>query len=318
MSTARAARRRPPGRRPAPPPGRVPRTLLRRCRRDPGRTDRRSRRHAQPGREVAMASHHANAVGWLWLLSTPDPGRRGRRTTPRRPSTTSRKSSPTPSCGSSPSEGGQTRDARQHHRRVRPNWSSRSPTASQVDRPRPQAGRLRAGRALEYVVFAIDPDEVYWHVRQGDRLVRIPPDPDGLYRSTAFPGLWLDPAAFLADDGPAIVATLERGLATAEHAAFVARLAAVQALIEISASRGLDSMTANSCARLARRPPGPGRRAGQPVGEPTGPGGPRLPRQAPDAGRRSASSRASSPTTARAAEARPLRGGLPRRATGRR
>jgi hypothetical protein len=40
-----------------------------------------------------------------------------------------------------------------------------------------------------------------------------------------FPGLWLDPAALLADDGPALVAALERGLATAEHAAFIARLA---------------------------------------------------------------------------------------------
>jgi Uma2 family endonuclease len=78
---------------------------------------------------------------------------------------------------------------------------------------------------LEYVVFTIDPDDVHWHVRQGDRLVRVPPDPDGLYRSRVFPGLWLDPAAFFADDGFAIVATLQRGLATEEHANFVARLA---------------------------------------------------------------------------------------------
>jgi Uma2 family endonuclease len=82
----------------------------------------------------------------------------------------------------------------------------------------------RAG-SLEYVVFAIDPDEVFWHVLRDGRLVRIGPDPDGLYRSKAFPGLWLDPAAFFDDDGPAIVATLERGLATEEHAAFVNWLA---------------------------------------------------------------------------------------------
>jgi Uma2 family endonuclease len=82
----------------------------------------------------------------------------------------------------------------------------------------------RAG-TLEYIVFAIDPDEIFWHARRDGRLVRVPPDPDGLYRSKAFPGLWLDPAALLADDGPAILATLERGLATEEHAAFVHRLA---------------------------------------------------------------------------------------------
>ncbi len=85
----------------------------------------------------------------------------------------------------------------------------------------------RAGTP-EYIVLAIDPDEVFWHVLRDGRLVRVPPDPDGLHRSAMFPGLWLDPAALLADDGPALVATLERGLATAEHAAFVARLAAAR------------------------------------------------------------------------------------------
>jgi len=82
----------------------------------------------------------------------------------------------------------------------------------------------RAG-AQEYVVFAIEPDEVIWHARRDGRLTRVAPDGDGIYRSAAFPGLWLDPAAFLADDGPALVATLGRGLASPDHAAFAARLA---------------------------------------------------------------------------------------------
>ncbi len=81
----------------------------------------------------------------------------------------------------------------------------------------------RAG-ALEYVVFAINPDEVFWHARQGDRLVRVGPGPDGIYRSQSFPGLWLDPVALFADDGPSLLATLDRGLATREHADFVAGL----------------------------------------------------------------------------------------------
>ena len=83
----------------------------------------------------------------------------------------------------------------------------------------------RAG-VREYLVVTLDPRDVYGHVRRDDRLVRVPPDPDGLYRSGVFPGLWLDPAALLADDGPALVAALERGLATEAHAAFAARLAA--------------------------------------------------------------------------------------------
>ena len=50
----------------------------------------------------------------------------------------------------------------------------------------------RAG-VLEYLVVTLDPDDVFWHVRRDDRLVRVPPDADGLYRSGVFPGLWLDP-----------------------------------------------------------------------------------------------------------------------------
>jgi Uma2 family endonuclease len=81
----------------------------------------------------------------------------------------------------------------------------------------------RAG-VLEYIVVALDPDEVYWHVRRNDRLERIAPDPDGLYRSQAFPGLWLDPKAALSDDAAQMIAVLDRGLATAEHADFAAAL----------------------------------------------------------------------------------------------
>jgi hypothetical protein len=50
-----------------------------------------------------------------------------------------------------------------------------------------------------------------------------------LYRSTVFPGLWLDPQALLKDDIDIVVKALERGLATPEHAAFVQRLAAARA-----------------------------------------------------------------------------------------
>lgn len=85
----------------------------------------------------------------------------------------------------------------------------------------------RAG-VREYVVRAFDPDEVIWHVRRDGRLVAVPPDADGLYRSTVFPGLWLDPAALLAGDRIALRAVVERGLASAEHAAFVARLTAAR------------------------------------------------------------------------------------------
>ncbi|MBX6313828.1 MAG: Uma2 family endonuclease [Isosphaeraceae bacterium] len=87
----------------------------------------------------------------------------------------------------------------------------------------------RAG-VREYIVRALDPDEVIWHVRREGRLMAIPPGPEGLYRSEVFPGLWLDPQALLAGDRAAVRAALERGLATPEHAAFLARLAAARGM----------------------------------------------------------------------------------------
>jgi Uma2 family endonuclease len=85
----------------------------------------------------------------------------------------------------------------------------------------------RAG-VLEYVVRALEPDEVIWHERREGRLEPVSVGEDGLYRSAVFPGLWLDPRALLTDDLDGVLAALERGLASPEHTAFVARLAAAR------------------------------------------------------------------------------------------
>jgi len=82
----------------------------------------------------------------------------------------------------------------------------------------------RAG-IQEYVVIALDPDEVVWHLRRGDRFVVVPPGVDGVYRSEALPGLWIDAQALFDKDDDALDVALDRGLATSEHADFVARLA---------------------------------------------------------------------------------------------
>jgi hypothetical protein len=57
----------------------------------------------------------------------------------------------------------------------------------------------------------------------------LKPGTDGIYRSEVFPGLWLDPHAFLKRDGKRVSAVLRQGLASPEHAAFIAKLAAKKA-----------------------------------------------------------------------------------------
>jgi Uma2 family endonuclease len=88
----------------------------------------------------------------------------------------------------------------------------------------------RAG-VREYIVVARNPDDVHWFIRRGKKLVAMRRDRDGLYRSKVFPGLWLDPTALLRRDLAGVLAALEHGLASPEHAAFVADLAARAARI---------------------------------------------------------------------------------------
>ncbi len=88
----------------------------------------------------------------------------------------------------------------------------------------PKLGDYERAGVQEYVVRAIDPDEIFWFGQERGELVPRPIGDDGLYRSTVFPGLWLDPIALVNGDRRRR-AVVELGCATPEHVAFVARLA---------------------------------------------------------------------------------------------
>jgi Uma2 family endonuclease len=86
-----------------------------------------------------------------------------------------------------------------------------------------------AAGVREYIVALVETNAVVRFARRRGRLAERPADPDGIIRSTVFPGLWLDPAALFAPDTRRLTAVLREGLATAEHAAFVAKLEAKRA-----------------------------------------------------------------------------------------
>lgn len=85
----------------------------------------------------------------------------------------------------------------------------------------------RAG-VPEYLFVGMDPNEILWFVRRAGRFAAMNPGEDGILRSEVFPGLWLDPSAMLSGDTDRVFEVLDQGLASPEHAAFVARLAAAQ------------------------------------------------------------------------------------------
>lgn len=78
----------------------------------------------------------------------------------------------------------------------------------------------------EYLVWRTAEQEVHWFALQNGAFVPLEPDVGGVVRSAVFPGLWLNVPALLAGDNAAVLATLQLGIASPEHAAFVAHLQA--------------------------------------------------------------------------------------------
>jgi Uma2 family endonuclease len=76
----------------------------------------------------------------------------------------------------------------------------------------------------EYLVVLLFEREIRWHRLEDGSYRNVQPDKDGVWRSTAFPGLWLDGKALLAGDLAKVLRVLQRGLDSPEHAEFVERL----------------------------------------------------------------------------------------------
>jgi Uma2 family endonuclease len=76
----------------------------------------------------------------------------------------------------------------------------------------------------EYVVWRVLDQEIDWFVLRGRQYRRLKPNARGLLCSKVFPGLWLDPAALVRGDLATVLAVVQQGIASRQHAAFVARL----------------------------------------------------------------------------------------------
>lgn len=76
---------------------------------------------------------------------------------------------------------------------------------------------------LEYLVIDLRDRRLHWFDLTEDD--EYPGPNDGIYRIQAFPGLWLDSAALFDRNMARLIAAIDLGLATPEHAAFIAKLA---------------------------------------------------------------------------------------------
>ena len=67
--------------------------------------------------------------------------------------------------------------------------------------------------------------QTLWNfIARNGKFEELPLGADGILRSETFPGLWLDPAALVNKDRQRLLEVLRQGLASPEHAAFVAKL----------------------------------------------------------------------------------------------
>lgn len=84
----------------------------------------------------------------------------------------------------------------------------------------------RRNGAQEYIVWQIFDQKIDWFSLQDGDYIALLPDQDGVIRSQVFPGLWLDLPAMLQGEMQRVLATLQAGISSAEHQAFVQQLIA--------------------------------------------------------------------------------------------
>jgi Uma2 family endonuclease len=86
----------------------------------------------------------------------------------------------------------------------------------------------RRNGVQEYIVWRVEDRALDWFFLHEGSYERLPLIADGVYKSRVFPGLWLDPAALLRGVLARVLAVLDQGLASPEHAEFKDRLAAAR------------------------------------------------------------------------------------------
>lgn len=97
------------------------------------------------------------------------------------------------------------------------NTSARRDTITRRD-------ECEAAGVKEYLVWQTPTGVVEWFTLKRKKYALLPADADGIVRSAAFPGLWLDMPALLAGNMAKVLAVLQQGIASPEHVAFVAKL----------------------------------------------------------------------------------------------
>src|SRR5215510_10903111 len=82
----------------------------------------------------------------------------------------------------------------------------------------------RRNGVREYVIWRVLNREIDWFVLRAGQYEKLSVDATGLLQSEVFAGLWLDPTALVQGNLARVLAVVQQGIASPEHATFVAHL----------------------------------------------------------------------------------------------
>jgi Uma2 family endonuclease len=123
-----------------------------------------------------------------------------------------------------PQKGGQARISKDDYLERAPEWVGEIAASSVSYDLNTKLHVYRRNGVLECVVWRVLESAVDWFCLRDGQFERLPRGGDGLYRSQVFPGLWLDPDALVRFDLARVLAVVNEGVRSPEHAAFVAKL----------------------------------------------------------------------------------------------
>ncbi len=82
----------------------------------------------------------------------------------------------------------------------------------------------RRNNVREYVVWRVFDRALDWFVLRNGQYERLKQSPESFFKSEILQGLWLDPAALIRGDVARVAQVAQRGIASPEHALFLAHL----------------------------------------------------------------------------------------------
>ncbi|MFL5242960.1 MAG: Uma2 family endonuclease [Gemmataceae bacterium] len=85
----------------------------------------------------------------------------------------------------------------------------------------------RRNGVMEYIVWRVEDQAIDWFVLRNGQYEKVAADPNGIYKSEVFPGLWLDSVAMLQGNLQRVIEIVQMSVASPEHQQFVQRPRAI-------------------------------------------------------------------------------------------